>query len=167
VIKVIMLDLGGTLVDDQRRPLPHAERALAGIAKLKTAKGRPVTSCLVSDFNLAAPPVTAAKVRALFDEYLGILDGTGLAPYFKPAAKRVTLSTHASAMKPERIVFEAALRRLGKTAKLNECLFITENAQHIAHARDQLGMRTLRFGEEFSDWADALPLIEALVKPTG
>jgi HAD superfamily hydrolase (TIGR01509 family) len=165
VIKVIMFDLGGTLVDDQRRPLPHAVQALAAIAKLKTAKSRPVASCLVSDFALAAPPVTPVKVKALFEEYLAILKSTGLAQYFMPAAKRVTLSTHANAMKPELIVFETALKRLGKKAMLNECLFITENAQHIAHARDHLGMRTLQFGGDFSDWADAPQLIAAILKP--
>jgi hypothetical protein len=44
MINVIMFDLGGTLGYDARRPFPHAADALAGIARLKTAKRKPVAS---------------------------------------------------------------------------------------------------------------------------
>jgi FMN phosphatase YigB (HAD superfamily) len=171
VIKVLMFDLGDTLVDAQRRPFLHVREALAAIARLKTAAGRPLRSCLVSDFTLATPPATAAKVAALFAQYLDVLGATGLRPLFEPVAKRVTLSTHAGGMKPDRAVFEKALKRLGVTATLAECLLVTENAAHVRAARSKLHMRALQFRPpgaatgDFADWADAPALVAHEVAP--
>jgi len=47
--------------------------------------------------------------------------------------------------KPDRKIFETALQRLGVTAALTECLFITENAAHIQAARNTLHMKALQF----------------------
>ena len=166
-----MFDLGGTLVDAHRRPYPHVREALAAIARLRTAAGRPLRSCLVSDFTLAAPPPTASKVAPLFAQYLELLSATGLRPFFEPVAKRVTLSTHAGVMKPERAVFEKALKRLGGSASLAECLLVTENAAHVRAARSKLHMRALQFrppgaaAGDFADWADAPALIAHEVAP--
>jgi len=166
-----MFDLGDTLVDAQGRPYPHVREALSAIARLKTAAGRPLRSCLVSDFMLAAPPATSPKVAALFAQYLDLLDATGLRPFFEPVTKRVTLSTHAGAMKPERAVFEKALKRLGVTATLAECLLVTESAAHVRAARSKLHMRALQFrppgaaAGDFADWADAPALIAHEVAP--
>ena len=77
MIRVVMFDLGMTLVDEHRRPFPHVEDALTAIAGFKTADGKALRSCLVSDFTMATPPVTAAKVTAIVNEYLAILDKTG------------------------------------------------------------------------------------------
>lgn len=165
MIKVLMFDLGDTLVDAQRRPFPHVREALTAIAQLKTAAGRPLRSCLVSDFDLAPPPATPRKVAALFAQYLAALDRTGLRGFFEPVNKRVTLSTHAGVMKPDRALFEKALRRLGVAATLAECLLVTENADHVRTARSRLHMHALRFrppgaaAGEFDDWADAPALI--------
>ncbi len=172
MIRVVMFDLGGTLVDDDRRPFPHVEDALTAIAGLKTVDGKPLRSCLVSDYDTTpTPPKTDAEIAALFDEYLAILDGTGLRPSFEPVDQRVTLSIHAGASKPNRKIFEKALERLGTGAALDECLFITEEPGHIEAARDRLKMATLQFRStksdrfDFDDWTKAPALIANLVAP--
>lgn len=171
MIKVLMFDLGETLIDAQRQPFAHVREALVAIAQLKTAAGKPLRSCLVSDFALAAPPATAPKVAAMFAQYLALLDATGLRPLFEPVVKRVTLSTHAGVMKPDRAVFEKALRRLGVAATLEECLLVTEHAGHVKVARAALHMQALRFrppgapAGDFADWADAPALIAHQVAP--
>ena len=168
MIKVVFFDLGGTLIDGQRNPFPHVEAALTAITTMKTGAGRPVRSGLVSDFTMATPPVTPAKVATLFAQYLEVLDGTGLRPHFEPVAKRVTLSTHAGAMKPDRAVFDKALRRLGSSATLTDCLLITEDEGHVRFVRTQFAMAALLFrtGDhpDFTDWADAPALVADLVK---
>lgn len=172
MIKVIMFDLGGTLIDASNRSLPHVNEALTAIAEFKTASRRLVRSCLVSDFTLVPPPVTAAKLAVIFRDYLAVLDRAELRTLFEPVQKRVTLSTHAGVMKPDRRVFEVALRRLGSKASLAECLFITENAAHITHARASLKMSTLQFRSvganrfDFDDWAQAPALIAHLLGAT-
>lgn len=171
MIRVVMFDLGLTLIDAHDRPFEHVPAALAAIGKFTTGDGKPLRCCLVSDFTMATPPVTPKKVRPLFEQYLAVLDATGLRPFFEPVSRRVTLSTHANALKPDRAVFETALRRLRVHATLGECLLITENADHIAAARTTLGMQALRFVRnpsgpaEFGDWAQAPALVAHLVDP--
>jgi hypothetical protein len=160
-----MFDLGQTLVDASGQPFPHVRTALAAIAGFKTADGRPLRSCLVSDFTMPAPPVKRGAVQDLFADYLALLDGTGLRPDFEPVARRVTLSTQAGARKPDAAVFEKALSRLHVKAALDECLLVTENARHIAAARKALGMQGLQFRSpasarfDFDDWSQAPALI--------
>lgn len=172
MIKVIMFDLGDTLIDASNRPLPYVKEALAAIAEFKTSGGKLVRSCLVSDFTMVPPPATAAKLAAIFRDYLAVLDQAGLRALFEPVQKRVTLSMHAGVMKPNRRVFEVALRRLGSKASLAECLFITENAAHIKHVRTSLKMSTLQFRPtgvsrfNFDDWAQAPALIAHLLRAT-
>lgn len=162
MIRVVFFDLGMTLIDAANKPFPHVEEALTAIASFETSDGKPLRSCLVSDFKPATPPAT---VTALFNEYLAILDGTGLKPFFEPVKKRVTLSTHAKASKPDRKIFEKALKRLGASVPFEECLLVTENVSHIAAVRGQLHMKGLTFGADFDDWADAPALIANLVAP--
>jgi FMN phosphatase YigB (HAD superfamily) len=169
MIRVVMFDLGMTLVDADRRPFPHVEDALTAICSFKAADGEPLCSCLVSDFTMAAPPVTDTKIAALFEQYLSILDGTGLRSFFEPVDKRVTLSTHAGVQKPDRKIFEKSIERLGTNVPLEECLFITEEPTHIEEARKNLKMATLRFRSvasdqfDFDDWAQAPALIASLM----
>jgi FMN phosphatase YigB (HAD superfamily) len=171
MIRVVMFDLGMTLVDGDHRPFAHVEDALTAISGFKTADGKSLRSCLVSDFTMATLPATVAKVTALFNEYLAILDGTGLRPFFEPVNTRVTLSTHAGVQKPDRKIFEKALQRLGASVSLEECLFITEDATHIDKARKTLRMKTLQFRSagssqfDFDDWVKAPALIANLVAP--
>jgi beta-phosphoglucomutase-like phosphatase (HAD superfamily) len=166
-VKVLMLDLGETLVHDDE-PFPHVPEALAAFNEMLTAEGEPLGICLVSDFTMSTPPTTPEKIAAIFEEYLGLLGGFGLREFFEPVEQRVTLSTHAGEWKPHRAVFEKALERLGSNAALTECLFITEKEEHLTEARQVLGMETLRFGtvEGITDWADAPRLVAARLSPT-
>jgi FMN phosphatase YigB (HAD superfamily) len=169
MIRVVMFDLGKTLIDADDRPFPHVAEALAEVSALRAEE--PLRTCLVSDYTMATPPVTDAKVTALFNEYLEILDRTGLRPFFEPVEQRITLSTHARVRKPDRRIFETALSRLGTSVPLKECLLITENADHIREARDTLKMAVLQFRSaesnefDFNDWSKAPALIAALVNP--
>jgi FMN phosphatase YigB (HAD superfamily) len=171
MIKLIMFDLGETLVGADRRPFPHVREALTALNDFRNSDDAPLKSCLVSDFTMVPPPPTPEKVRPLFEEYLGILDGTGLREFFEPVDERVTLSTLAGVAKPDRAIFELALQRLRSAARLQECLFITENADHIRAARQTLGMATLQFKApgvtkfDFDDWSKAPALIAHLVDP--
>ena len=63
MVQVLLLDLGGTLVDRNLQPLPHVATALEAVASFHTAAGKSLASCLVSDYDLASP-FTPAKVNA-------------------------------------------------------------------------------------------------------
>jgi FMN phosphatase YigB (HAD superfamily) len=171
VIRIVMFDLGLTLIDEQKRAFPHASEAVKAISKLKTSDKKSLRCCLVSDFTMATPPVTPKKIRTLFDQYLEVLDQTGLRPLFEPVDRRVTLSTHANALKPDRAVFETALRRLRSRATLAECVLITESTAHITAARTTLGMQALQFSAtssppfDFDDWGQAPAMVARLVDP--
>ena len=158
MIRVVMFDLGGTLVaQDPPKVLPGVPDALAAIGKLVTPAGDPVVTCLVSDFH-----PTEDEFAAAFKQYVDLLKGLKLKKDYEPVARRVTLSGHTAAWKPDRRVFEAALARLGVAAAWGECLLITEDAEHVAAARG-IGMQALQFGVDFTDWASAPALVAARV----
>jgi hypothetical protein len=162
--RVLLLDLGETLVHDGT-VLPNVPQALAAIAAFKGDDGKPLQRALVSDTEMPAPPPSPAKVKPIFNRYVAMLDTLALRSFFDPVAKHVTLSAHAGVLKPDRKVFTLALKRLGVTAALSQCVFVTENADHIRHGRDQLGMKTLQFGKDFTDWADGPLALSAMVAP--
>jgi hypothetical protein len=167
MIRILMLDLGDTLVHDNAVVFPHVFEALKTLRDFKTASGEPLQLCLVSDFHMAEPPVTPAKIEKLFQQYLKLLAQSKVSKFFKPFNRHVTLSTHAEVSKPDRRIFEMAISRLGLEAKLSECLFITEDADHIS-ACQQLGMATLHFasesdGGDFDDWSEVPLLVNELV----
>ena len=161
MIRILMLDLGDTLVDASHVALPGVHGALKTISSFKTASKDLLSRCIVSDYTLANPE-TDAEIARIFKEYVAMLTKAQLAGYFQPVKHHVTLSTHAGVYKPDRKVFEQALQRLGSAAKLDECLFITENEDHIK-ACQKLGMTTLHFGKDFTEWSKAPPLIKALL----
>ena len=164
MIRVAILDLGGTLVDDAH-PFPHVPEALSALARIKLPGASPpsrLTLLLVSDFTMPEAPVTKAKTAALVKEYVALLEGFGLRPFFMPISKRITLSTQVGVLKPDRRIYEAALERSATGATLDECVSISEDAAHLAVCR-QLGMATLRFGEDFTDWSAAPNLVRNLV----
>jgi len=163
MVDVLVLDLGGTLVDGDH-PLPHVKAALGALRRFRGSSGLPLQLALLSDFHPADPPTTAG-VKARFTQYLGLLDGFGLRRFFQPAGRHVTLSTHAGVAKPDRRVYELALERLGTGATLAGCLSITENADHVAACKG-LGMQALRFGGDFGDWSEAPLLVRHIVDPT-
>jgi FMN phosphatase YigB (HAD superfamily) len=159
MVTVVLFDLGDTLVDGSRA-FPHVPETLSAVSRFKAA-GEPLQFALVSDFTMAGAPDPDA-VAAIFAEYLDLLDDFGLRGFFTPAERRVTLSTHAGVMKPDRRVYELALSRLGGGASLTDCLSVTENAEHIVACR-AMGMRTLRFGVDFTDWAEFPLLLRRLL----
>jgi hypothetical protein len=161
---VLLLDLGETLVHDTT-VLPHVPQALEALAEFKGHNGKPLQMALVSDTEMPAPPPTSAKIKAIFDHYVATLDSLQLRLFFDPVAKHVTLSAHAGVSKPDRKVFALAVKRLGVTAKLSDCVFVTENAEHIKHCRETLGMKALQFGKDFTDWSDAPLLLSAMIAP--
>src|SRR5207245_2739019 len=151
----------------------HVKEALATIQAFTTAKGKKLLTGLVSDFDMPEPPATPAKVTAIFSHYLVVLDATGLRPFFEPVQRRVTLSTHAGVLKPGRKIFETALARLRSKASLKECLFITENQDHIHVARTALRMSALQFRSgastsfDFDDWLQAPAMVAHLIDAPG
>jgi FMN phosphatase YigB (HAD superfamily) len=174
MIKVIMFDLGFTLVDSSTlRPFPHVEAALTEISGLTAKDGKPIQSCLVSDFGPDGP-ATDKQMAEAFKAFCDKLDMTGLRHFFEPVERRVTLSVQAGAPKPDRKIFDLALSRLGadgslKDVSLKSCLLITEDPGHIAAARTQLGMAALQFRKagatefDFDDWLQAPDLIRGVI----
>ncbi len=167
MIRVVMFDLGSTLEQNQEL-LPMAAESVAAVARFEAQDERPIEFCLVSNFHLA-DRFELGQVGELFADYLEILEKLGLRDLFEPVERRVTLSAHANALKPDRKVFELALERLGVAAKLEECMFITENASHIAAAK-ALGMECLRFGadgaDSFENWGEGIIRIALKIDPT-
>lgn len=168
MISVLFFDLGDTLVVDGV-VLPNVPQGLKAISEFTTADGQQLRSALVSDYLEPDPPRTPAKIQAIFEQYLALLDGFHLREFFEPVDQRVTLSTQAGVRKPDRRIFETALRRLGVNVPFSDCLFVTEDRGHIAACK-KLGLSTLRFdndhtGGDFSDWSEAPLLIAHFVAP--
>jgi len=159
--KVLMLDLGDTLVHANQL-YPGVKDALQAFQEFNASDSQPLESCLVSDYQILGSDASQEELDSLFDEYISLLAAFEIRPYFEPVEKRVTLSAHAGVYKPDRRIFEKALQRLGTTAQLRECAFITENIEHVDAAR-AIGIDALRFDPEgsgnFSDWSEAPLLI--------
>jgi FMN phosphatase YigB (HAD superfamily) len=164
MIKALLLDLGNTLVDDHRVVFPGVPDALRAVGAVQTQAGKPLVMCLVSDYKMPQPR-TPQAIDAAFKEYVAIIEAAQLREFFEPVDERVTLSTNAGVTKPDRRIFELALRRAKLDASLAETLFITEQADHIAACR-AMGMTALQFGVDFQDWSRAPLLIAELVAPS-
>jgi len=174
VIRILMLDLGGTLIrETDLAPFPGVEKALAALALFVDAQGAPLERCLVSNYP-AQLPVPAERLPATFQEFLALLP-PAIRTSFEPVERRITLSAHAGVAKPRPEVFAKAIERLGVSAGLPECLFVTEQKAHVDRCRE-LGMAALWFGgnttppapgSDFADWAEAPLLIARQVGAAG
>lgn len=162
-----MLDLGDTLINGDS-VLPHVPEALDVLSRFETASRGELILSLVSDFHMPEPPVTPQKVQAIFEDYLKELERFELKQFFEPVDQRVTLSTHAGVFKPDPLIFKKAIQRLRLRIGLKDCLFITENTEHVAACK-KLGMETLLFGDskdaDFGDWSEGPLLIARKVAP--
>jgi FMN phosphatase YigB (HAD superfamily) len=173
MIRVLFFDLGNTLLREADRVLfPHVIDALQTISQLKDEAGSSLKRVLASNFP-AQLPVPDSKLAQVFAEVVGILRHAGLAEFFEPIDRHVTISAQAGHAKPDGEFFIKALQRLGGAQTLAECVMITEDAAHIAACRN-LGMKTLQFGghvspppanADFSNWLDAPMLLARLVSP--
>ncbi|HET7502856.1 MAG TPA: hypothetical protein VFK02_17660 [Kofleriaceae bacterium] len=155
-LAALLLDLGDTLVHGDQ-VIEHVPEALAALAALHTAAG-PLPLALVSDYTMPEPR-EPAEIARLVAEYVGRVEAYGLARFFAPAARHMTLSTEVGATKPDPEVFRQALVRLGLPAELPAAMFITEDAAHVAAAR-RLGMTAWQRGVDFTDWSEP-PLLVA------
>jgi FMN phosphatase YigB (HAD superfamily) len=164
-MRIVLFDLGNTLVDDNDAPLPGAVDMLKAVSALRDPEGEPVALALVSDYHDANTP---AEVEARRREYLAIVEAAGLAPFFKPASQRVTLSTEVGVGKPDERIFRAAVDKIRRGEGFHHVLFVTENPDHIRGARD-LGMMAVHFkgpgqaSGEVEHLADLVPLVRRLV----
>jgi FMN phosphatase YigB (HAD superfamily) len=144
VSSALLFDLGETLIHDGA-VLPGVFAMLDLARSLTLATGEPLPLGLVSDYTEPVHGDDEAERQALFEEYLGIVRGLELLAYFSPPEQHVTLSFQAGARKPDARVFVYALQRLGCEPVLDRCVYVTEDAGHVAACR-ALGMRALRFG---------------------
>jgi FMN phosphatase YigB (HAD superfamily) len=165
-MRAVLFDLGNTLVDDDGNLLEGAGAMLESVARLRDADGLPIELALVSDYYPAASPQELDAHRAT---YYGLLKRVGIASFFDPLARRVTLSTEVEVGKPDQRIFEAALAKLSGGLHLHHAVFITEDREHVAAAR-RLGMMAVHFkgpgqtGGEVERLVDLVPIVERLVK---
>jgi FMN phosphatase YigB (HAD superfamily) len=170
MIRLAFFDLGETLIHDNQ-PFPHAVDALRAIRQFVCENGAPLTLGLISDFLPPDPPGKEDQIAAREGEYAAILAGAGLSEFFEPFSARVTLSTRAGVLKPDKRIFLLAAERSGTGAGLSECLFVTEDSGHLEKCKG-FNMHPVRFGSgtgitpAFSDWSDAPMVINNLVNPT-
>lgn len=169
MLQVVMFDLGGTLVTGSPPALlPGVIPAIQAIQALPTGNSSSLQLCLVSNFTMPPTPATPVQVATLFDQYVALLANLGLKPLFEPVRRHVTLSTHCGVDKPDCRVFDMALLRLGLDVPFASCLFITEEAAHIAAAQ-QIGMKTIRFGApgaagvQLDNWSNGPQLVQGLL----
>lgn len=164
-MRVVLFDLGNTLVDASDVPLPGALEMLEAVAAIEIEDGTNPILGLLSDFTLAPSPAQIPQIR---QEYREILERAGLIRFFEPFEERVTLSTDLGVFKPEPALFRAAVSKLDPEGHLHHAVFVTENGEHIAAAR-ALGMMAIHFkapGQtegEVDNLLDLVPLIQRIV----
>jgi hypothetical protein len=90
--RVVMFDLGLTLLDEHDRPFPFVKEALTAL-KSFVVGGKPLSMCLVSDFKMPEAPPTPAKIKVLFQEYLQISSQ----PFLVPPIRSPWTNTDAAA----------------------------------------------------------------------
>ena len=140
VPKVVLFDLGNTL-EDHGSPVTGATETLRAIQGLRGNDGQAPIMALVSDFTM---PASRSQIPAIRKQYFAILDRLGIRAFFEPVSKTVTLSTEVGVTKPDRRIFEAALKKIGSKLQFKDAIFITEEPVHIAAAR-LLGMKAVHF----------------------
>jgi FMN phosphatase YigB (HAD superfamily) len=160
-VRIVLFDLGNTLLDDSDRPFPDAIATLETVGRLRDADGRPAAVGLVSDWE---SPDRPEEIPAARERYYRILRQAGLERFFTPLEQRVTLSTDVGVGKPDPRIFRAAIAKLDPGASLHHAVFITENAAHVAAAR-RLGLTAIHLDAagEVRRLADLVPVLQRLV----
>ncbi len=164
-MRAALFDLGNTLVDEHDVLLDGALEMLAAVSELRDPDGEPIELGLVSDYYPASSP---AESERLHQQYYAVLKDSGLAPFFEPLSRRVTLSTEVGVDKPDRAIFVAALEKLDRAAHLHHSIFVTERGDHVAAAR-RLGMMAIHFkapgqtNGEVDHLLELVPIIKRLL----
>ena len=90
MVKILMLDLGETLVHGTESLFPHVPEALEAFGQFRAADGDPLATCLVSDFGPVDPRPTPAQVETAFREYVSLLERLQLKHFFEPVSREAT-----------------------------------------------------------------------------
>ena len=163
-MRIVLFDLGDTL-ERRGRPRAGAKELLAALATARDSEGERPELALVSDYGIAESPAAVKRMRR---EYVDDLRRLGLATYFTPASKRVTLSSDVGVMKPDPRIFRAAIDNLEAGLPFTRVVFITENAEHVRAARS-IGMLALhvsapgQHGGEVDGLSEVLPALRRLL----
>jgi FMN phosphatase YigB (HAD superfamily) len=114
-------------------------------------------------------PDSSSQIPALQQQYYKILNQLGISPFFRPRSRRVTLSTEVGVRKPDKKIFNAAIKKVDKRLGFQDAIFITENISHIEEAR-RLGMTAIHFKGptqatgEVEQLLELIPLIKQFVE---
>jgi len=164
---MIIFDLGDTL--EHRGRLRAGARALLDAIKAsRDGEGDAAELALLSDYSEASSPADAPRLRK---EYLAGLRRLGLARYFTPLDRRVTLSSDVGARKPDPRLFRAAIDKIEPGLPYHDVVFVTEDATQVRAAR-QLGMMAVQVsapaqaGGEVSGLPELLPVLRRLLEFT-
>jgi FMN phosphatase YigB (HAD superfamily) len=166
-VRLILFDLGDTL-EHRGRPRAGARELLTALQAARDGDGNTPDLALLSDYGLAASPAAAARLRR---EYLAELRALGLASYFKPHERHVTLSSDVGAEKPDPRLFRAAIDRVSPALPYHGVVFVTEAAAHVRAARE-LGMLAVQVsapgksGGEVDGLPALLPVLKRLLEFT-
>ncbi|HEY7080761.1 MAG TPA: hypothetical protein VH500_13740 [Nitrososphaeraceae archaeon] len=163
-MKVILFDLGNTL-EFNNELLPGALELLSSIKTMNVGDGDSHDIALISDFDNFDHGLRLIDVKPFMLKYYNILQKLGIASFFEPLYKHVTLSTEVGVRKPDKKIFRAAIDSFEKDLSFENVLFITEDSGHVAVAR-QFGMNAIHFkgpeqsAGEVDKLIDLVPLIQ-------
>jgi hypothetical protein len=166
-MRLILFDLGDTF-ERRGKPRAGAEALLGALNSLRDGEGNRPELALLSDYGVAASPADAARLRK---EYLADLRRLGLARYFNPPDRRVTLSSDVGVFKPDPRLFRAAIDRIRPRLPYHSVVFVTENVVHVRAARE-LGMLAAQVkapgqkGGEVDGLPELLPVLRRLLEFT-
>ncbi|MET0625326.1 MAG: hypothetical protein ABW250_20475 [Pyrinomonadaceae bacterium] len=166
---VLMFDLWDTLVEGDA-VIPHVREALDVLSKFENEAGDKLALYLVAAGDIPAPAPPTRKPDLIPRDFIKFLDDLDLKRFFEPVERRVLLLTETGSPAAQRRTFEQGVRQLGLPAGLDQCLFVSGNAQHLAACR-KMGVRVLRFDPadsgdaDFGDWTEAPLLVTPIVAP--
>lgn len=156
-MKVILFDLGNTLVDNNGL-IAGAKDTLSAINAMHDSNGDPPVLALISDYDMVT---NAIDVKPVQIRYYKELENLKIGQFFQPYYKHVTLSTEIGVNKPVKRIFRFAIDTIKQGLPFGNVLFITENPLHIQHARSY-GMKAIHFkgpGQNVGEVANLLDLV--------
>lgn len=136
--RIVLFDLGNTLI--------FGNEVLPGVVEvLEQLQEEGVTLGLLSDYYMPQDKNDVEKIKSLTEQYYAIIQNLDLRRFFEPVEEKVTISTEVGVFKPDQRIFNAAIKKISPEKEdFNNIVFITENGDHIASAR-QYGMSAIHF----------------------